>query len=506
MGKKVIVLGIDGATWTVIDKFSNSLKFFKKAKKEYAWGTMKSVVLPITGVAWPSMFTGTNPGKNGLFDFNKVDENYEWHDYISSADVKTKFLWEHLQEKGLKCGLINIPISSPLRSKVEFAEGGPLRKDWMNFSWPKDTTAGLNHKAPGFDKRVLEIIDLRFKQLNHIYEKKDFDFLGLVLFVHDPILHFRWKNEAFLKKVTTKIDSELEKFVKKLDKDTTLLIVSDHGMIELTRKFYIHNWLENHGYLTLKKAPKRKVLSKIGINKENYDKIMVPVVNTLVKLNLMRFIKKGFRNKFRFAVAKTIAPKKEITPDKLIDWSQTQAFGIGVQGRVILNRKDAYKEGIVSNKERNKIRKKIIMDLEKFFKKEKMKIDIYKPEDIYNGPHIDKAPDIMFIIEDGAVKVNSSYQLSKEVFSDVDQTNVLAEHNVNGIFVAVGSNISKKVKVNPHIMDVTPTVMALLGVPIPDNIDGKVLKEIFVKKPEVKKEKAENEKQAIKASIEGLSF
>jgi len=509
--KKIIVLGLDGATWKVIDPLikSGNLKFFKRIKEKHVWGKLRSAILPLTATAWPSLFTGKNPGKHGVFDFCEIKE-YQIKHYVCSNDIKAKFLWEYLEKNGIKCGIINIPLSSPFRSKISFGEGDHLRKDWMNFSWPKDTTAGLNSRNPLFNKRLLELIDLRFEQLGHILKKKEFDFLAMNIYVNDPVLHYRWNNKQFIKTALKKIDKSLAEFVQKLDKNTTLIIVSDHGMVKLKKNFYIHNWLERVGYLKLKKTVKTNFLTKIGINSTNYEKFMNPIISFFIKFKIMRFISKDIRNKYRFAISSIIHHKKELKINQLkktIDWKNTQAFGIGVQGRVMLNLQGREKNGVVRKKDYQKVRDKIIIDLREFCKRNNLKIEIYKKEEIYKGPYINKAPDFVYIIEEGAVKANSNYFLSNDVFSDIDNNNIQADHHVDGIFAAIGKDIRSKKRIDVNILDITPTVLALFGLPIPEDMDGCVLKDIFKKELLIKKERVKlKEKELIRKGIKDLSL
>ena len=60
-------------------------------------------------------------------------------------------------------------------------------------------------------------------------------------------------------------------------------------------------------------------------------------------------------------------------------------------------------------------------------------------------------------------------------------------HRSNGIFLAKGE-IFKNIQLNPSILDIAPTILALYGVDIPSNIDGKVMKEC-IKEEALKKMK-----------------
>ncbi len=78
MKRKVIVIGLDGATFTVLQPWIDKgyLPAFKKMQEEGAWCPLESVVPPITAPAWASFMTGKNPGKAWYFLFFYSEQNY----------------------------------------------------------------------------------------------------------------------------------------------------------------------------------------------------------------------------------------------------------------------------------------------------------------------------------------------------------------------------------------------------------------------------------------------
>ena len=69
--RKVIVIGLDGATWDVICPHikRNELPHIKRMVLDGSYGVLESTLPPVTGPAWLSMATGKNPGKTGIFGF-----------------------------------------------------------------------------------------------------------------------------------------------------------------------------------------------------------------------------------------------------------------------------------------------------------------------------------------------------------------------------------------------------------------------------------------------------
>lgn len=67
---KVLVLGLDGATFDLIKPWAAAgyLPTLKRLMEEGAHGSLRSTTPPMTGQAWTSFATGVNPGKHRLYD------------------------------------------------------------------------------------------------------------------------------------------------------------------------------------------------------------------------------------------------------------------------------------------------------------------------------------------------------------------------------------------------------------------------------------------------------
>ena len=68
---KVFVLGLDGATWDVLEPLIQDglLPNLARLREQGAWGSLRSVFPPLSPVAWTGVMTGKNSGKHGIFEF-----------------------------------------------------------------------------------------------------------------------------------------------------------------------------------------------------------------------------------------------------------------------------------------------------------------------------------------------------------------------------------------------------------------------------------------------------
>ncbi len=121
--------------------------------------------------------------------------------------------------------------------------------------------------------------------------------------------------------------------------------------------------------------------------------------------------------------------------------------------------------------------------------------EIFHRDEIYHGPYLNQAPDIIMLLEEG-YKATTTLSGTK-IIEDVSI--LQGTHEREGIFIAAGPTIVQNIKIDEiHIQDLAPTILHLMQVRIPDNVDGKVRKELF------KKNSAPfiNEPQYFKSKIE----
>ena len=140
-----------------------------------------------------------------------------------------------------------------------------------------------------------------------------------------------------------------------------------------------------------------------------------------------------------------------------------------------------------------------------------IKCEIFLPEDIYNGSYTNLAPDILFKLDDIAVSVSRRFYHDSYINS-LNTYNHSGDHRMNGIFLAYGPDIKKGVNISGvKIYDIAPTILHMFDLSIPNDMDGKVLKQIFKEdsefiKNEVEFEDYDKEKEILKKKIRNLKF
>ena len=228
-----------------------------------------------------------------------------------------------------------------------------------------------------------------------------------------------------------------------MDSKTTLYIVSDHGFGPQKNFLFINKWLSENEFLSIKKIRLLlyKLNSKIG-NKRLFFKRNVDIV----KHPIYRFIN-----------------------------YKKSSFISG----------DQYEHGIyrIHDPESHESLKIINLLIEKLNRLRNNETEmpvferIYKKNEIYSGEYVKNAPDIILKLNDYSTNILRDYPFRKNIL--LKSISPDGCHHPEGIIAAYGKDIVQGKKITASIMDITPTILYNMGIPIRTHMDGIVHKEIF---------------------------
>jgi len=236
-----------------------------------------------------------------------------------------------------------------------------------------------------------------------------------------------------------KMDEIVGLVMEKLDDKTVLFVCSDHGFNSFKKAVNYNTWLVKNKYMTL---------TNEGDTKEK--------------------------------TLEDLFGRGQFWPN--VDWESTKAYALGL-GDIYINLKGREAFGIVrQGKQYEKIRNEIKEKLEAWVDDEngqKPVRRVYKREEVYKGFDPNLVPDLIVANNNG---YRVSWQTSlggipKDLIED-NKKNWSADHCsldpeiTKGIFL---SNMKFDVD-EANIMDIFPTILQLLNIPIPEDIDGRVLK------------------------------
>ncbi|MFW6007431.1 MAG: alkaline phosphatase family protein, partial [Halanaerobiales bacterium] len=297
----------------------------------------------------------------------------------------------------------------------------------------------------------------------------------------DQVQHFMWDNNKEGKDdpvfaIYQKVDEAVGQIREELDDKDTLFIMSDHGFGPLNYNFHIDTWLLQEGYMQLKKnlgTRLKNMVFKFGLTKE----ALFPVGEYFYP-----FLRKEGIMETALDLASHPWLEKLFLSSQNVEWSQTRAYSHSEIGHIYLNVKGREPRGAIEPEAVPEVREEIIEKLEKLknpFTGKNITSEIYKGEELYSGEKTGGAPDIVFLPDDMEILGKGAYEfLSHSVVSKCESQT--GHHRMNGIFLASGPGIEADKEIEEqHIMDLAPTILYRLGLPVLEHMDGKVIENIF---------------------------
>ena len=484
---KVVIVGLDGATWDVILPFveEGKLPTFKKLLNEGSWGILKSTLPPVTVPAWPSFATGKNPAKLGIYNFVMVDNKTGKVRIVRSSDIKSKKIWDYLSFIGKKSIVLNHPVTYPPEKINGIMVSGMLTPpDAKDYVYPPDILEDLEKleyiiepdpevvktkwDTEDFISELIKTIQKRTEAAVHLMKNYPWDFFFVLFRATDIVQHKQFQNKEKLLKIYTGIDKSLSIILETVPENTIIILMSDHGFCEFKKSFNITKWLYEMGYVKLKRksgstgSSKRSVLMKLGITQASVLKILRELRLEWIREYL------------------PVTIKSKLTPSSVeIDLKESAVYpGIlftGASQYLSINR-----EKIRDEEKYERLREELISGLLDFKDPETgdhIIEAVYKKEEVYSGPYLNEAPDIVFLLKRG-YSLTTSLDLSTPVVEKISSP--FGTHHMDGILLAHGPGIKRGHKIETaEIIDIAPTILHIFGLLIPKDMDGRVLMEIF---------------------------
>lgn len=509
--KKVFAIGIDGGTLELVKPWAKSGKLptFARIMDQGALGELESTIPPITGPAWTSFMTGKNPGGHGIGDWmRRVDGDYRLTP-VNTTDIKSRLFWDLLGQAGKRVGIINVPITYPPRPVNGFLISGLLTpRGNQDFTYPPELAQELQQELGSYQVHLSQfyakgrvelflqdlwrLIEGRTKAALYLMNRVEWDFFMINYVAADAIQHGLWHcidpthprhdpqeaeryGNAILE-CYQRIDTAIGQLVSKLDDDTILLVMSDHGAGSLYKYIYLNNWLIKEDYLRLKRDTCTRLKSlafRLGFTPAS-------LYRGMARLGLNKFAFRAHK-KTRYSLLKMF-----FLSAQNIDWERTRAYSIGNIGQIFINLKGREPMGIVEpGVEYEDLRDEIIARLRQMRDPEtgeKVTEQVYKREEVYSGPHLPQMADILILPKD------LSYQAAG--LSEFMSNAIMAPsfgytggHRMQGLCMLSGDCIRFNSELKEaRIIDLAPTILYLMGVPIPTDMDGVVLESVL--KPE----------------------
>ncbi len=346
-----------------------------------------------------------------------------------------------------------MPISAPTRFVGDLYDSlGTFRTlGWAEATWPLNEDR-IDEKT--FMDDLYRAFDDRARIILHEIDSKQFDLVVGVIESTDRVQHMFWrfidpthpmydpvaaaKYGDSIERVYERCDQLVGEVLQRVDPDTLVFVLSDHGFHSFKYGVNLNTWLVDNGYIARQGRP---------LGEKNLNDMF------------------GGGGQFWEGV----------------DWSRTRAYSLGL-GQIYFNLKGREGQGIVNPGEDYKrladelSAKLLTMTDPKTG--QRIVRNVYKRDDVYSGPYIDNAPDLQVGFEDGyRVSWQTSLGGSPPGLVYPNMRKWSGDHCSFDYQTIPGTLISNRplTDADPRIIDIAPTVLKYFGIAVPKDIDGKPL-------------------------------
>ncbi|MBZ6495486.1 alkaline phosphatase family protein [Natrinema longum] len=492
---RLLVIGVDAGCRPVLEPLfeSGDVPTLEGLFDRGTAGGLESQIPPWTASAWPSLYTGKNPGKHGVYDFLSFD-GYDW-DVVNATHVRARPIWELLNEHGFSSVVVNVPVTHPPRAfdgalipgltapeepdchpagileDVKLACGGDY---WL---YPQSAPTP-DRSIEGYERTV----ELRGRAFRYLSRRFDPDFGFLQFQQTDSVFHERPGDKRAIEAVYREVDRQLEATLERTDPDN-VLVVSDHGMGKVTGdEFRVNEFLRERGDVRAKSGGEgmpnwstswendllegaeagdhepgpieraMNVAAKVGITTQR-------VASALDRVGLKEPIGKRVPNEMIRAASEQV------------DFPESRAYvrsksELGVR----INLEGREPDGQVPAGAYESVREDLIEALSSVRTPDgEPMFEAVEPRETYfEGPHVEAAPDVLTVPRgfDNAIAAD----LGKPQFGEPMES---WNHKRTGVVAAAGSAFDHDVSLDgATIFDIAPTICSLFDVPVDAAMDG----------------------------------
>ncbi len=482
---RTLLLGLDGATFTILDRMVESgvMPQLGALWARGARAPLRTIVPPLTPPAWTSLMTGRTPDNHGVFDFFRMESAEDRHlRFFTSHDVKTPTIFDLASQAELRVTALNFPsMFPPPRLNGYVVPGWVPWRQLRLACWPESLMDTLK-TVPGFNPRELAMdikleekttegcadpeqfgpwIELHtrrernwFEIFRHLTEQNPSDLTAVLLDGVDKLQHLCWR---FLRPEDARpLEQEWEhqtralciEYFRSLDDligrmcaiagpEATVIMASDHGFCSTRRVFHLNSWLEKQGYL------------RWSAEAAQWD-----------------------------TGGALLGVSQVARHTWMIDWQRTTAFAATPTSNGIFIHGAKNGHGGVPADDYESLRERLIGDLLNFTDpdtRQPVVERVVTREEAFSGPLGDVAPDLTLGLTGHA---SVSILPSNEVLSWRDE--IAGQHHPVGIFSAAGPGIPAGQNASElSILDVAPLVLHSLGLAVPEEMQGRVPEEIY---------------------------
>ena len=494
---RVLALAFDGADYDLVRRLMGEgrLPTISRLAREGTFGPLRSTIPAFTPTAWSSFLTGLNPGRHGIFNFT-TNPNRGTQRFESAASRAGTPIWRLLGAAGVRSAFVGVPFTypaEPIDGIVVTGYGGPERpqivpetaEQRIFAAYPDLVTA--HHPMgerwwedfPAYTERLLEHAEQIAGVCKLVYELEPelgllcVDFMSTDHVGHLGYARFDPEHPAHaaagagdeLLRVYERVDELcgelIEAAADRYGEEPAVLLFSDHGMKPIYWMFHVDRWLEERGYLRFRKRSlqpwRRGRLDYLA----RVDQKLVRTVPWYGRVfDAIPFLP-------RPAADRLFAD---------IDFGSTRAYGFASNGQLYLGE-------LTGARDDPAFVDALAAELAEIPHPESGEpaFAVLRKEDLYSGPFLDKAPELLLLPHDERINVDPSRRRFASAFErreSLDPEHAYGysgHHGVTGILAAAGPRIEPAdLPEGAEIVQLPATILRLLGVAA-EGLDGEPL-------------------------------
>jgi predicted AlkP superfamily phosphohydrolase/phosphomutase len=501
-----LIIGLDGATFDLIEPLvrAGHLPTIGRLIASGAHGPLQAWPNMTSPAAWTSMVTGYNSGKHAIYHFGTTppQRDAEWRP-TTAADRKKDPFWMLLSAAGQQVGIINVPTTYPADPVNGFMLAGmdtpsvrspgfaypsdlrdELRRLGIDYVLDTPNLGALSKRDPHrLPRPVREMIEARSSTILHLMRTRPWDVLMAVFVAPDRLQHHFWPHDLSsvenadwtpVRRLYEQIDSFLSDALAVMGDKGTVLLVSDHGFGPMrSGKRCLNPLFERLGLLRYRHGEYRlrgRLLEKLlSLARRTFPHRLTRSLTTAFpRLALRAFSEEMYSG---------------------IDWSRTRVFSAPHGGSVLVNLQGRQPEGTVAPEDYDAMRgrvRHILLNLTDPTTGKRVVRAVKRREEIYHGPFLEQASDLVIQWDYEALQEDLCYDAEDERHivsapkGGTPDESWAGAHHSEGILIAHGPHIIRGATIaHATLYDIAPTILYLQDHPVPADMDGQVLTDIF---------------------------
>jgi predicted AlkP superfamily phosphohydrolase/phosphomutase len=477
----VLVVALDGATFDLLSPWlaEGALPTLSKLMASGTSGELRSTLPPLTAPAWASFMTGKNPGKHGIFDFFQPHAaDLDQHKMVNSSHIRAKLLWEYLSEANVAVGVLNVPLTHPPRPVKGYLVPGLLSPDQGQTCYPPHLLRRY-HDALGpyrltpdllYDPRntaafiadLHALCETQSRYAERLFTDHPTDFFMVHFLAPDIAQHKLWhfsdpahpwhapvqaaQYGSALRDLYVRLDRAIADLIALMPAGTTVVVMSDHGFGPRCQTVNLNQFFIERGLMRLRRD------WRVHTRQWLFN-----------KPRLWHWLGRWLRP-LSFAD---------------VDWTRTVAYSLGHVGQVYLNVKGRQPFGVVRPDRYQVVRSEVmaeLCDLRHPVTGQPLVEQVVVREASAHGPYLDNGPDLHLVMDGYRTMAYPMFAASGDTVTQQRWGNS-GDHRPNGILIAAGPPIKAGHTFSTaRLVDLAPTLLYLMGVPVPVGMDGEVLR------------------------------